>query len=273
MASGFAEARQNRRLDRIGVQLYTARTEMEKDVDATLARVAALGFREVEFAGYFNRTPQQIRAALDRNGLTSPSTHIDLASISGRLPEVIEQSRVIGHKYIVMPWLDEDTRKEPDIWQRVADTLNRAGETAREAGIQMGYHNHNFEFVPMASGQMPLDFLLERCDPALVAFELDLAWIEAAGQDPLPYFAKYPGRFPMVHVKGLRRRPAGGAALPTNDVLPDITEVGSGVIDWARIFARSDQAGIEHYYVEHDVPKAPFDSLETSIRYLQALRF
>jgi sugar phosphate isomerase/epimerase len=273
VASGLAQASQSRRIERIGMQLYTVRVEMAKDFDGTLARVAALGFKEVEFAGYFDRTPQQVRAALDRNGLTSPSTHIDLATISSRLPQVVEASQIIGHKFIVMPWLDDAARKDPDIWQRVADTLNRAGESARGAGIQMGYHNHHFEFVPTASGQMPLDLLLERCDPTLVVFELDLAWITAAGQDPLAYFAKYPGRFPMVHVKGLRKRPAQGASTPIERVMPDIADVGGDSIDWPRIFARSAQGGIRHYYVEHDVPTSAFDSLKTSFTYLQALRF
>jgi sugar phosphate isomerase/epimerase len=272
-ASGLAQANQSRRIDRIGMQLYTVRNEMAKDFDGTLARVASLGFKEVEFAGYFDRTPQQVRAALDRNGLSSPSTHVDLASISNRLPQVIEASRVIGHKFIVMPWLDDAARKDPGIWQRVAETLNRSGETARAAGIQMGYHNHHFEFVPTASGQMPLDLLLERCDPKLVVFELDLAWIAAAGQDPLAYFAKYPGRFPMVHVKGLRKRRAQGASTPIDQVMPDIADVGGDSIDWARIFARSEQAGLAHYYVEHDNPPSAFDSLAASIKYLQALRF
>jgi sugar phosphate isomerase/epimerase len=273
MASGLTHAGQSRRIERIGMQLYTVRDEMAKDFDGTLARVAALGFKEVEFAGYFDRTPQQVRAALDRNGLTSPSTHVDLATISDRLPQAIEASRIIGHKFIVLPWLDDAARKDPNIWQRVADTLNRAGVSAQAAGLQMGYHNHHFEFVPTASGQMPLDLLLERCDPKLVVFELDLAWISAAGQDPLAYFAKYPGRFPMVHVKGLRKRPAKGAATPIEQVMPDIADVGGDSIDWARIFARSEQAGIVHYYVEHDIPKSAFDSLKTSISYLQALRF
>ena len=273
LASRAAWAAQSQRIERLGMQLYTVRAEMAKDFEGTLARVAALGFREVEFAGYFDRTPQQVRMALGRNGLTSPSTHIDLASISSRLPQIIEASQAIGHKFIVMPWLDDATRKQPDIWQKVADTLNRAGEASRKAGIQMAYHNHHFEFVPLASGKMPLDFLLERCDPQLVAFELDVAWISAAGQDPLAYFAKYPGRFPMVHVKGLKKKPTQGASTPIDQVLPDITDVGGDSIDWARIFAKSAQGGIKHYFVEHDVPTSAFDSLKASHDYLQALRF
>lgn len=272
---GEGTAVQRRRIERIGMQLYTVRADMAKDFEGTLATVAALGYKEVEFAGYFDRTPQAVRAVLDRNGLTSPSTHIDLATITNQLPKVIESSQAIGHKYIVMPWLDEAARKDPAIYARVADTLNKAGEAAKKAGITMAYHNHHFEFVPGADGVMPLDRLLGACDKALVTFELDLAWITAAGQDPLAYFQKYPGRFQMVHVKGLRKRPAGGASTPIDQVLPDIGDVGSGgdVIDWARIFAQSQQAGIQHYFVEHDQPPSAFVSLKKSYDYVQALRF
>lgn len=273
LAASRLAAAQTGRIGRLGMQLYTVRNEMAKDFDGTLARVAALGYREVEFAGYFDRSPKDVRAALDRHGLSSPATHIDLASITTRLPQVIESSRVIGHRYIVLPWLDEATRKEPGIWTRVIETLNRAGEASRQAGIMMAYHNHHFEFVPGADGRLPLDVLLASTDPARVTFELDLAWITAAGQDPVAYFAKYPGRFRMVHVKGLRKRPAAGASTPIEQVLPDIADVGGDVIDWARIFARAGQGGIEHYFVEHDQAPAPFDSLRVSHQFLERLRF
>jgi sugar phosphate isomerase/epimerase len=254
------------------MQLYTVRAEMAKDIEGTLARIAALGYREVEFAGYFDRTPHSVRMMLGRNGLTSPATHIDYASVSTRMPQVVEASQTIGHKFIVMPWLDDTLRKQPDIYKRVAATLNRAGELTKKAGIKMAYHNHHFEFVPVA-GKMPFDTLLEECDRNLVAFELDLAWITAAGHDPLAYFAKHPGRFPMVHVKGLKKRPAQGAATPIEQVLPDITDVGGDVVPWAKIFAQAQQAGIEHYFVEHDQPASAFDSLKASYAYLQNLRF
>jgi len=261
------------RLDRIGVQLYTVRDEMAADVEATLARVASLGFTEVEFAGYFDRTPQQIRQALDDNGLTSPSTHIDLTAITDDLPAILEASTIIGHQYIVVPNLSEEMREKEDVWPRVADAVNVAGETARTAGLRMGYHNHNYEFVPTASDELPLEVLLQRCDPDLVSFELDLAWITAAGQDPVAFFERYPNRFAMVHVKDLRRLPAAGATAAIPDVLPDLADVGSGLIDWAPLIARAQQAGVDHYYVEHDVPPVPFDSLQASIGYLEALRF
>jgi len=264
-------------IPRLGAQLYTVRTELEKDFEGTLAKVAAIGFTEVEFAGYFKQTPEQVRDVLKRHRLTAPSAHIDYASLTGdKWAAVIDSARTIGHTYLVNAWVDESIRKQPDAWKRIADTYNRAGEASARAGIQFAYHNHNFEFVPLAepAGTLPYDLLLESCDAKLVKMELDLCWISSAGKDPLEYFRRYPGRFPLVHVKGLTAVPATGAATPIDRVLPEITDVGHGdVIDWKRIFAESKMAGITHWFVEHDVPKQPFDSLQASYQYLTRLRF
>jgi sugar phosphate isomerase/epimerase len=267
-----------RSLPRLGAQLYTVRTEMEKDFDGTLARVAAIGFTEVEFAGYFNRTPAQVRDALKRHTLTSPSAHVDYPSLTGdKWARVLEGAHTVGHKYLVNAWVDESIRKEPGAWKRIAETYNRAGEASKRAGIQFAYHNHNFEFAPLTDSgdRLPYDILLESCDPALVKMELDLCWISAAGKDPVEYFHRYPGRFPMVHIKGLRKLPpATGEAVPIDRILPDITDVGhDDVIDWKRIFAQARTAGIRHYFVEHDVPKEPFESLKTSYEHLSKLQF
>jgi sugar phosphate isomerase/epimerase len=255
------------------VQLYTVRDALAKDFEGTLARIAAIGFKEVEFAGYAGRTPQQVREALTRHGLTAPAAHVDYPSLGDKWPQVLDAAAVIGHRFLVNPWIDESIRKQPDSWKRIADTFNRAGDLSRKAGIQFAYHNHHFEFATV-DGALPFDTLLQACDAQLVKMELDLCWIAVAGKDPLNYFARHPGRFPLVHVKGLAKTPADGATAPIDRVLPDITEVGRGdVIDWARIFARSDQAGIQHYFVEHDVPKAPFDSLKVSYDYVRRLQF
>jgi Sugar phosphate isomerases/epimerases len=265
-------------IPRLGVQLYTVRTVLEKDFDGTLAKVASIGFAEVEFAGYFNQTPQQVRDALKRHRLTAPSAHIDYASLTGdKWAKVIESAHTVGHTYLVNAWVDESIRNQPDAWKRIADTYNSAGAASKKAGIQFAYHNHNFEFAPLkdSGGKLPYDLLLESCDPALVKMELDLCWISAAGKDPLDYFRRYPGRFPLVHVKGLRKMPpATGEAVPIDRILPDITDVGhDDVIDWKRIFAQARTAGIQHYFVEHDVPKEPFDSLKASHDYLSRLQF
>jgi sugar phosphate isomerase/epimerase len=175
-----------------------------------------------------------------------------------------------------MPYLDDATRAQPDIYKKVAETLNAAGAEAKKAGVQIAYHNHNFEFYPV-NGQLPFDFLLATCDANLVKFEMDLCWIVAGGQDPLTYFAKYPGRFPLVHVKDLKKMPvreaADTGAIPTSRVIPDIADVGDGMIDWKRIFAKSAQAGIQHYIVEHDQPPSPFADIQRSYDYLSKLTF
>jgi sugar phosphate isomerase/epimerase len=260
-------------VQRVGVQLYTVRTELEKDFEGTIGRVAAIGFKEVEFAGYYKRTPQQIRDVLSRNGLTAPAAHVEYPSLGEKWPSVLEAARTMGHQFLVNPWIDESIRKQPDSWKRIAETFNKAGEISRQAGIQFAYHNHHFEFAS-AGGQLPYEVLLENCDPSLVKMEMDLCWIVAAGRDPLEYFKRYPGRFPLVHVKGLSKAPAAGANAPIDSVLPDIRDVGSGdMVDWKRIFARSGQAGIRHYFVEHDVPKAPFESLKASYDYVRTLQF
>ena len=261
-------------IPQIGMQLYTVRTDLEKDFAGTIAKVAAIGYKEVEFAGYFNHTPTQVKETLTASGLTAPSAHIDYATLGpDKLPAALDAAHTIGHTFLVNPWIDESIRTQPGSWKRIAETYNRAGEASAKAGIQFAYHNHNFEFAPV-DGKLPYDVLLESCDAALVKMELDLCWISAAGKDPVDYFKRYPGRFPLVHVKGLSKVTPGGAAMPIDQLLPAIADVGTGdVIDWKRIFAHASEAGIKHYFVEHDVSKAPYQTLAASYAYLQKLQF
>jgi sugar phosphate isomerase/epimerase len=262
------------RIEKIGLQLYTVRDQMKADFDGTVAKVASIGYKEVEFAGYFGRTAAQVRAVIDRNGLTSPSCHVEYAVLSDQWPSVIESSKTIGQSYIVCPWIPEEIRKQPDGWKRAIDTFNHAGEISKKSGIQFAYHNHWFEFLPV-NGKLPYDMLLEQCDPDLVKMELDLCWITVAGADPLTYFNRDPGRFPLVHVKDMKKLPKVSASggQDFGDSLKDMTAVGSGIIDWKRIFAQSEKAGIKHYIVEHDKAEAPFESIKISYDYLSKLRF
>jgi sugar phosphate isomerase/epimerase len=273
LTSRLGWAAGDHKIDKVGVQLYTVRDLMKDDFDGTIAKVAQIGYKEVEFAGYFGRTGAQVRAACDKNGLAAVSTHVQYDELDDKFPAVIETSKTIGMKYIVCPWIPEELRKSPDIWKQAAAKFNHCGEQSKKAGMQFAYHNHWFEFLPV-NGKLPYDELLKECDANLVKMEMDLCWITAAGGDPLKYFNLYPGRFPLVHVKDLKTLPkitAGGAQNYGDTV--DLTEVGSGVIDWKRIFAQSEKAGIKHYIVEHDHPKQPFDSIAGSYDYLNKLRF
>jgi len=272
-AGKLAWAADEHKVSNIGVQLYTVRDLMKDDFDGTVAKVAQIGYKEVEFAGYFGRTGKQVRAVLEKNGLKAPSTHVQYDELDDKFPSVIDTSKEIGLEYIICPWIPEELRKSPDIWKQASDKFNKCGEQAKRAGLQFGYHNHWFEFLS-TNGVLPYDLLLKQCDPKLVIMEMDLCWISTTGTDPLKYFNEYPGRFPLVHVKDVRTMPkiTSGGAQNFGDTV-DLTEVGSGVIDWKRIFAASDKAGIKHYIVEHDHPKQPIESITASYNYLAKLRW
>lgn len=248
------------RIEHVGLQLYTVRDEMKKDVEGTIARVAASGYTEVEFAGYYDKTPAEIRAMLDHHGLTAPSTHVgNLAPDEWK--KALDAAHVIGHRYIVFPWIPVERRTGLDAYKQFAADFNHAAEQAKAAGLQFAYHNHDFEFAPI-DGKLPYDVLLAETDPKLVQMEMDLYWITKGGQDPLAYFARWPGRFPMVHVKDSMGPPDNKMA-----------DVGAGKIDWKHIFAREDQAGIKHFFVEHDQPADAFASIKASCDYLKKLEF
>ncbi|PYO92081.1 MAG: sugar phosphate isomerase/epimerase [Gemmatimonadetes bacterium] len=224
------------------------------------ARAAEGGHQEAEFAGYHNHSPADVRAILDRHGLSAPSTHVPFES-DDQWKAALDAAKTIGHEYIVMPFIPAERRKTLDDWKNFAQVFNHAGQAAHDAGIQFAYHNHDFEF-PKLDGQIPYDVLLQNTDPKLVQLEIDLYWITKAGQDPLAYFARWPGRVPLVHVKD-------SAGPPEHKMV----DVGQGKIDWKRIFAKKDQAGIKHFIVEHDQPPQPFEDIATSARYLKSLEF
>lgn len=250
---------QNRRVENIGLQLYSLRREMAADFEGTLEQLAAIGFREMEFAGYHGRSAPEVRRILDGLGLTTPAAHIQLNAVRENLEQEIETAATLGQRYIVVPSLPAAERGLAD-YQRHAETLNRAGEKTRQAGITMGYHNHNFEFDILENGKIGYDVLVAETDPDLVEFEMDLYWIAEAGYDPIFYFLKYPGRFPMLHVKD--RSYTGG-----------MVDVGRGEIDFVTLFTYVETAGFRHYFVEHDNPGDGINSIAYSFNTVNELRF
>ena len=245
---------------RPGVQLYTVRSLMERDVAGTLAAVAETGYREVETAGLFGMTPAAFRVSLDSAGLVSPAAHTPIEALRQSLDASLDSARTLGQEWVVVPWLAEGERT-PDGYRRVAAELNRFGAAARERGLRVGYHNHDFEFEELPGGARGYDILLAETDPALVDIELDLFWAVKAGQDPVALFERAPGRFPLCHVKDMADRGGTEAQVP----------VVAGEIDFGRIFAHADEAGLRHYFVEEDNPADPLQSIRSSYAHLQQL--
>ena len=248
-----------RSLDKIGVQLYTVRSLMQEEFAGTLGAVAGAGYQEVEFAGYFDHSPEEVRTLLERVGLDAPAAHVPLAALSEDLAGTIATARAIGHRYLVCPWLAPEDRASIERYKELAGLWNEVGQACRDAGLRFAYHNHDFEFEAI-DGKLPFDVLLDETDPELVEFEIDLYWITKGGQDPLRYFERYPGRFSLCHVKDM-------------DTSGAMVDVGKGQIDFSAIFARAEQAGLEHFFVEHDQPADPLASIAASHDHLEALRF
>ncbi len=244
----------------IGIQLYTVRELMKRDFDGTLAALAGIGYREVEFAGYFGRTPAQVRHALRQTGLAAPSTHIAFPADDAAWQRTLDEANAIGHQWVVIAWLDAPMRSSPTDWARVADRFNHLGTLAKKAGLRFAYHNHDFEFAHVG-GSTLFDTLLARTEPTLVAIEMDVYWVTKGGSDPLWYLRNYPGRFPMLHLKD-------ATAAPERTMV----DVGAGVIDFPAILA-ADRATLKHAFVEHDEPKDPLASARASYSYLSRLTY
>ena len=258
----FPAKTSGKNLSKIGLQLYTVRRDLEKDFEGTLRKVAALGIGEVEFAGYFNQKPQAIKKLLKQLKLAAPSAHISTEMLRNDLPKAIEDAKIIGHKFLVLGYLPEEERKSLDDYKKLIELINKTGEECYKNGLQFAYHNHDFEFKK-TEGKIPYDLILAETDDQKVKMELDLYWITKAGFDPLIYFEKYPKRFPLVHVKDMDDTPK-----------KFFTEVGRGTIDFKKIFAKSDVAGIKHYFIEQDeTPAEPLESVKISAKYLKEMNF
>ena len=246
----------------IGLGLYTVRNELERDFAGTLRQVAAIGYREVEFAGYYGRSPGEIRSALAAAGLSAPSAQVTSSELRFAWAARVEQARTVGHHYLVCGWVPPGERRSLADWRSLATLLNAVGQAARHAEMQLAYHNHDFEFVPV-NGRAPYDLLLELADPALVQLELDVYWARKGGCDPLALFARWPGRSPLLHLKDMAPGPRG-----------EFTELGRGVIDFRPILARGRAAGVRHVFVEQDEGKTPaLERARIGYDYLKQLEF
>jgi sugar phosphate isomerase/epimerase len=243
----------------LGLQLYTVRSLMADDVAGTLDAVARIGYREVETAGLHGLAPADFRRLLDDHGLRSVSGHVPLDALRTEAERTLADAAVLGQHWVTVPWLAVEDRT-PDGYRRVAESLNLAGEAASAAGLRVAYHNHDFEFaeLPGAQGRTGWELLLTATDPALVDLQMDIFWTVHAGSDPVAWFERHPGRFPMVHAKD---RTATG----------EMVDVGAGVIDFAAVLAVGRATGLLHILVEHDQPGDPLASVRNSYATLAAL--
>jgi sugar phosphate isomerase/epimerase len=268
----------------IGLQLYTVRPDTTRDLVGTLTQVAAIGYREVELAGYYNRSAKDLRSLLNGLGLAVPSTHHALRDLLTDTQKQIDYVAELGVSYLVIPFpatADNRFDNQPsgaaktisnstklDDWKWMAAQLNRIGELSRKAGIRTGYHNHNIDFRSI-DGVVAYDQLINSTDPALVTFELDVGWVVAAGADPVAYLKKYKDRISMLHIKDVK----AGVPMVTDDMGKSVTtELGRGQINWHQVFAAAPKQ-LTHYFVEQEQFERPImESVRMDYDYLQQLR-
>lgn len=289
-----------RRLERLGVQLFTIPKLFDEDFAAAMAMIAAVGYREVELfgpypfsapaaherwkavsaslglkgSGYFGRTAKQVREILDRAGLTAPSMHTDLVTLRTRLDEAAEAAHVLGHRYLGIPAIPAELRRDLDGYKRVADEFNEIGRRADRLGLRLAYHNHGYGLVEL-EGRIPFQVVIERTDPAVVSLEMDVYWTVAGGADPVAYLDAHPGRFRLMHVKDMAKRVRfqgdGGDARQWTELFPFMADAGSGVLDLRAILSHAVKSGVQHFFLERDLTATPKGSLEGSFRYLSTL--
>jgi sugar phosphate isomerase/epimerase len=253
----------------IGLQLYTVRDQLEKDVPGTIKKVAAIGYKEVEIYDLYGMSPAQFAKLLKDNGLTAVSGHYLLNVEKTQWEKKVAEARELGLKYMVHAILDPEERKSLDDYKRHVQLWNKIAEQTHQAGMQFCYHNHNFEFQKF-DGVTVYDYLFKHLDPQLVQFEMDCFWVTHAGQDPVALFKKHPDRFPLLHIKDLK---AGiPPSLEFDARMGLFTEVGKGIIDWKRIFAAAPPGGMKHFFVEQDYCEVPpLESIKISYEYLHKL--
>lgn len=267
-----------------GIQLYAVRDPLATDPAGTLKALAAIGYREVETAGFGKYTAKDYRRFCDDAGLRVPSAHLPLQNTADTAAAFAD-ANALGAQYAVSSSLvsfsggakrpDGTTALPPPLGQdgfrRLADHMNDLGTKAKAAGLQYAYHNHNYEFEKLPDGRYGYDVLLAQTDHALVKFEIDCGWMSVAGANPVTYFRTYPGRFRMVHVKDFKPH------APTADLVgenrPEGVELGHGFINYTNFYKAAKAAGVEHAFAEQEAPysRSQLDSAAVSYRYLQSL--
>ena len=242
----------------IGIQLYTVRTEMQADAAGTLKKLAAIGFKELESArsdkgNYYGLAPKEIKKIAGDLGMKIRSGHIH---VDNDWQKSIEEATETGQEYIISAVLPSHGQTI-DHYQASADEFNKLGEECKKANLSFGYHNHETEFETV-NGQILYDILLNRCDPSLVKMEMDLGWVVASGHDPFEYFNKYPGRFPLWHLKDV------------DLALKKSVEFGKGKVDIVGLLKQAKKSGMKYFFVEQeDYSVNPFESMEVDFNYLK----
>jgi sugar phosphate isomerase/epimerase len=276
----------------LGLELYTVAKEMAADLDGTLARVAAIGYRHVEVSGYYGSTAKELRAACDRNGLVCRSLHAQPQPVRAAgdatftdMPRLIDEAKTLGVQHVVLPipplrldfhsnsltmnsFMDAVRALTVDDWKACAALLNDRGEQLARAGLKIAYHNHNMEFKPMG-GTTPYEILMKETHPSIVSFEVDVGWVASAGLDPIELMHRHRGRFQLMHVKDQK-----SSTMTNYTIQTDPADIGAGMLNWTKLLPAAYDAGVRNFMVEQEppYPAGAMTSVENGYRFLSQLK-
>jgi len=257
-----AESVRRRKLDRIGLALFTVQRLTSRDYERTLQQVAEIGYRDVDMYIYDSRRePAETRAMLDRVGLACRSARVATPALYRGWDRFLDAANALGARWITLANVSYEERLHLRDWRELADVLNKAGDAARRRGLSLCYHNHAFELEAL-EGKIPLDLLLASTDPALVKLQMDVYWMTRGGRNPAAEIRQLGSRVATLHLKDMDATPARG-----------ITSVGRGTIDFGAVLAAAADAKVAHYFVEEDAPADPLDAIRASYAHLARLEF
>ena len=251
-----------RKLNRIGLALFTVRPILSRDFERTLQQVAGIGYRDLDMYIYESkREPAETRAMLDRAGLACPSARVATPALYRGWDRFIDAANTLGARFITLANIPYEERLHLRDWQEIADVLNKAGDAARSRGLTLCYHNHSFE-LELLERKVPLDLLLASTDPALVKLQMDVYWMTHGGRNPAAEIRRLGSRVATLHLKDMDATPARG-----------IATVGRGIIDFKAVLAAAADAKVSHYFVEEDAPADPLEAVRSSYAHLARLEF
>jgi sugar phosphate isomerase/epimerase len=234
-----------------GLQLYSVRDKLSEDFFGTLKKLGDIGYKAFEFAGYYDRSAEEIKKFLDDNGLRAVSSHVPIQLLESNPEKEFEFARKLGMEYVVCPFLPKENWENADYYRKVANLFNELGEKAKKYGLKFGYHNHSFEFIILNDGTTGFDILIENTEPELVFFEPDVYWIKYAGYEPSEFIEdRLKNRIEIVHLKDMR-----------GDETKEMTELGTGIIDFKKVVETTQKLGAKWYIIEQD--RSSLDSLES----------
>lgn len=246
------------KMDQVAVQMYTLRQHAAEDLDGTLWRLADIGYRQVEFAGLYDNSAEDVAAMLDRHGLRAPAAHIPYDAFQERFDSVIEDAKTLGFEWVIVPALPKREIDEA-LAQEYISNLNSFGQRASAAGLKFAYHNHAFEFENTYNdGTTFFDRIVAGTDPDAVRLELDAFWVNRGGFDPARILRDNGDRVALVHIKDAAK----------GDAASDVP-FGEGGLDWGDILGAADAAGVEYYVVEQDNPGDAFEDVTVAFRNAQ----